>query len=234
MDKLSSISLPKTLRTTGLRQSKVSATAAPRTRVVYSKPVDINHAVVFNKRRTVDRIARNTVVIISSFYRCKHAEAKDLFDKYIESVISAQKESLDSQQTQLKTAITKAEQRGYKFDVQGSPARLDVTISNPHVQRVVDLVVQVDDIVDMLTKLAVIQLISDEVFDEHQQYALYTIDFIDKSLSVLLQRLSNEFKFTANKSTSPKTTKEVDFDKINAFLAQLVDESTPNPDKKAG
>jgi hypothetical protein len=221
MDKLSTISLPSTPRTVGLRPSKVNASNAPRTRVVYSKPVTINHAQVYNKRRVVERIARNTVVIISSFYRCKHPEAKDLFDRYIETILSTQKDSLDHQQGELDTAIQKALSKGYKFDVQGTPATLEVTVSNPHVQAVVDLIVQIDDIVDKLNKLAVIQLISADVVHEHEEYALSRLDYIDKSLSVLLQRLSKEFSFKANKNTSSKTTKNVDFDKIKAFLSEL-------------
>lgn len=228
MDKLA-IELPATPRTTGLRQSNVSAKAGPRTRVVYSRPVEINHQQVFNKYKLVERIARNTVVLISSFYRCKHPDAKNLFDQYIEAVINAQGESLDSQRTELNAALKQAEQKGYKFDVQGSPAKIDIIISNPHVQKVADLLVKVDDNVDKLSKLAVIGLINDDVRAQHEAYALYSIDYIDKSLSLLLQRLSSEFSFKPNRSTSQKNTKDVDFDKIKAFLKQQVAEMTPEP-----
>ena len=223
MDKLD-LELPSTPKTTGLRQSNVNTKGGPRTRIVYSRPVEINQVQVFNKHKVVERIARNTVVIISSFYRCKHPEAKNLFDQYIDSVIGAQKDSLETQHKELSKAVKQAESKGYQFDVHGSPATIDIMISNPHVQKVANLLIQVDENIDMLSKLGVIGLINEDVRSQQETYALYSIDYIDKALSLLLQRLSSEFSFKPNRSTSQKNTKGVDFAKIKLFLKGLVDE----------
>lgn len=220
MDKLA-IKLNTAPKTTGLRPSNVNTKAGPRTRIVYSKPIKINHGQVFSKYKIVERIARNTVVIISSFYRCKHPDAKDLFDDYISSVIDAQKESVANQKAELVKALKQAEQKGFKFDLQGNPATIDIVISNPHVHQVAELLVNIDENIDMLTKLSVIDLINDDVYQQHEKFALYCIDYIDKSLTVLLQRLNKEFSFKPNKSVSKNNTSDVDFTKIKAFLKEL-------------
>lgn len=229
MDKLA-LKVTSSTKSKGLRPSNVNSKMAPRTRVVYSKPVEICHQQVFNKHKVVERIARNTVIIISSFYRCKHPGAVELFDSYMSSVIASQKASLLEQQTELSKAISQAEAKGFKFDLQGSPAILDVVISNPHVQQVTDLLLCVDKNIDMLAKLLLIELIDNDVHKEHTQYALYTIDYIDKSLTLLLQRLNNEFSFKPNKGVSKSNTQNVDFDKIKAFLKSLHEAQSQRPE----
>jgi hypothetical protein len=179
----------------------------------------------------VEYFAFNYSVIVGSFIRLSKSSSVKLFDQYVDNLIEQSHSLVVSQLDASITALEEYKKKGYKFNLNSNPQKVNVRIYRNPINAIVDMLIDLDNLLTILNYLEKTPYLSTpQLFKLVTDYSSIP-KRLNEKLNGLINKLKKSHQYNVRVNNKDKSL-QIDFGKINQMLVESKKHQFNLQDKK--
>lgn len=196
-------------------RSNVKQSGNPYARFASKRVISLTNVQLTSQLRQIDYFGLNYSSLLGAFIKAGQQDSIAHFDRYIERVLNAAESLIDGQTQEFNAVLKQYENKGYVFDDEVKPTKIQVTIYRSCVNQLVELYVKLDHLITLINRLEKTPFLSTpDMFSLMNDWSGLPKHLSGRILA-LTDTLAKRFSFHKKQANT-----QVDFDALNKLLIQ--------------